>query len=177
MLTGGRLVGCFQTSPFTLISDDKYVKLGLKLFALIGLTVYCFWGCETLSPPIPNPSGKGCSCFAQALGTNLVQELYWTNSTTGNWVSGTSFYIPESGGTLVMYADHSIACSTNNPNVVMLQWNCGTNTPVFEYLTLPPVCLGFSSTVSFNCSNCSFAANQSGMKCGEMTKPIPKATK
>lgn len=142
-----------------------------RFFAFSGVAaIALIWGCRgtTPVPPTPVPNLPGCALGVQALGNNLVSGMTWTNATTGHSGTGNqSMSIPE-GGTIKIniYADPSIACATNLPNVVLVTWQCKTNPPVYQFWQLPSACNGFQKIVTTDCTTCAFSASQSiGFDC------------
>lgn len=138
---------------------DK-VWRGLIILAFIAIV----WGCVTSTPhppnPKPNPTARGCSCFFQSLGsgTDVVYSAWWTNRTTGSFMSGLSFNIPESGGILNVEANPDIACASSPIDLAMIVWSCPPNSNVYAFLTMKTNSEGIVlSGPIFSCTNCSFS--------------------
>lgn len=125
------------------------------------------------APPV-EPRALGCFCSAQALGTHLASELFWTNQATGSSAHGTNINIPESGGTLTVVADPMIQCATNEPDFAFVTWKYKTNDTVGIFLILGKNCDTMVYTVVRDCTSNIFQVNKViGLLCGSNSQATP----
>ena len=135
-----------------------------RILATIALLALILIGCRHIpagNPVIPNPApaAAGCACKITAMGISLVSAMSWTNPTSGHTGSGGSVIYPEFGSSFSVFADPSISCSTNAPNIAYVSFTCkGTNMPYAIPITLPVNCDGVQGTVTGDCDKCSFSA-------------------
>lgn len=146
----------------------------------IAVIVVLLWACATSHPTPPaKPQAAGCSLRAIPLGYYVAGMSFTdTNGSVTSWTGyPNSLSLPTSPCIFKMSADIPYQCPTSSaPNVIMWEFRCKTNPPVYMFDVLDLNTYGFSRTpVTMDCTACSYSLGTKGnWPCGTNVQTSPK---
>lgn len=152
----------------------KY-KVVLAILITVSI-VLLLQACKTPVLVVQKPKAMACSLSAMPLGFSLVASMSVkdTNGVFHQWTGYPSPLGVMQGGIFTI-ASGPQCLSSNEPDVIMWEFDCGTNPPQFFFDKLPLNTFGFSrGPITIDCEHCTYDLGRKvPFNCGSNLQTTP----